>query len=118
MLGEDDGLELVRRLRAEPADLVIVVASARSDTSTLAAVAAAGGNGFAPKRGAFSELVSILRAARAGLDVGRAVAAADAATPPITARWPSGSPRASPRCCALMGGAPRSSAIAGCSTSR
>jgi DNA-binding NarL/FixJ family response regulator len=64
MLGDDDGLELVRRLRARQPELVIVVASARSDGQAMAAVAAAGGNGFAPKRGAFAELLTILRSAR------------------------------------------------------
>jgi DNA-binding NarL/FixJ family response regulator len=66
MLGDDDGLELVRRLRAHDPDLVIVVASAWADASTMASVAAAGGNGFAPKRGAFAELLTILRSASAG----------------------------------------------------
>jgi DNA-binding NarL/FixJ family response regulator len=85
MLGEDDGLELVGRLRASRPDLVIVVASARSDASTMASVAAAGGNGFAPKRGAFSELVSILRSARPGtMSVGSSLE--PTATPPITER--------------------------------
>lgn len=65
-LGEDDGLEVVRRLRADDDDVVLVVASARSDTYALATVAVAGANGFAPKKGAFKELVAILRAARAG----------------------------------------------------
>lgn len=85
MLGEDDGLELVGRLRASRPDLVIVVASARSDASTMASVAAAGGNGFAPKRGAFSELVSILRSARAGT-MSVASSLEENATPPITER--------------------------------
>ncbi|HEY6748715.1 MAG TPA: response regulator [Mycobacteriales bacterium] len=66
MLGDDDGLELVRRLRAARPDLVIVVASAWADASTMASVAAAGGNGFAPKRGALAELLTILRSARPG----------------------------------------------------
>jgi DNA-binding NarL/FixJ family response regulator len=65
-LGEDDGLEVVRRLRADSDDVVLIVASARSDTYALATVAVAGANGFAPKKGAFKELVAILRAARAG----------------------------------------------------
>jgi DNA-binding NarL/FixJ family response regulator len=65
-LGDDDGLELVSRLRTARPDLVIVVASARADASTMASVAAAGGNGFAPKRGALSELLTILRSARPG----------------------------------------------------
>ena len=64
MLGDDDGLDAVRRLRARWPDLVIVVASARSDAYTLAAVAAAGANGFAPKRGALAELLTILRSAQ------------------------------------------------------
>ena len=64
MLGDDDGLEAVRRLRARWPDLVLVVASARSDAYTLAAVAAAGANGFAPKRGALAELLAILRSAQ------------------------------------------------------
>jgi DNA-binding NarL/FixJ family response regulator len=67
MLGDEDGLEVVRRLRAHRSDLVIVVASARSDSATLAAVATAGANGFAPKRGALDELLSILRSARPGM---------------------------------------------------
>ena len=65
-LGEDDGLEVVRRVRAERADVVLVVASARSDAYALANVAVAGANGFAPKRGAFGELLTILRTARPG----------------------------------------------------
>lgn len=65
MLGDDDGLDAVRRLRARWPDLVLVVASARSDAYTLAAVAAAGANGFAPKRGALAELLAILRSAQA-----------------------------------------------------
>jgi len=64
MLGDDDGLEAVRRLRARWPDLVLVVASARSDAYTLATVAAAGANGFAPKRGALAELLAILRSAQ------------------------------------------------------
>lgn len=67
MLGDEDGLEVVRRLRANRPDLVIVVSSARADSSTLAAVATAGANGFAPKRGALAELLSILRSARTGM---------------------------------------------------
>ena len=67
MLGEEDGLDLVRRLRAERSDLVIVVASARADSYALAGAAAAGANGFAPKRGALPELLSILRSARPGM---------------------------------------------------
>jgi DNA-binding NarL/FixJ family response regulator len=66
LLGHDSGLELVRRLRAERPDLLLVVASARSDTGTLTAVAAAGANGFAPKSGAFGELLAVLRASRIG----------------------------------------------------
>jgi DNA-binding NarL/FixJ family response regulator len=66
MLGDDDGLDVVRRLRAADPDLVIVVASARSDTYSLASAAAAGANGFAPKRGALAELLVILRSARPG----------------------------------------------------
>lgn len=66
MLGADDGLELVGRLRADHPDLTIVVASARSDAQTMVAVAEAGGNGFAPKRGAFTELLTVLRTARPG----------------------------------------------------
>lgn len=65
-LGGEDGLEVVRRLRADRADIVIVVASARSDTYALATVAMAGANGFAPKKGSFLELLAILRSARAG----------------------------------------------------
>jgi DNA-binding NarL/FixJ family response regulator len=65
-LGEEDGLEVVRRLRADRPDLVLVVASARSDTYALATVAMAGANGFAPKKGAFRELLAILRSARTG----------------------------------------------------
>jgi DNA-binding NarL/FixJ family response regulator len=67
MLGDEDGLEVVRRLRARRSDLVIVVASARSSSDALAAAAVAGANGFAPKRGAFAELLSILRSARPGM---------------------------------------------------
>jgi DNA-binding NarL/FixJ family response regulator len=67
MLGEEDGLEVVRRLRSHRSDLVIVVASVRADSGTLAAVAMAGANGFAPKRGALAELLSILRSARPGM---------------------------------------------------
>jgi DNA-binding NarL/FixJ family response regulator len=66
MLGRDNGLELVRRLRADREDVVLVVSSARSDTGTLTAVAQAGANGFAPKNGAFSELLAVLRSSRPG----------------------------------------------------
>lgn len=66
-LGAEDGIELVRRLRTHRSDLVIVVVSAQADSDTLAAVAMAGANGFAPKRGALNELLSILRAARPGM---------------------------------------------------
>jgi DNA-binding NarL/FixJ family response regulator len=87
MLGDDDGLELVGRLRASHPDLVIVVASARSDASTMASVAAAGGNGFAPKRGALAELLTILRSAGP-----RTMSIASSlqltTTPPITDRLP------------------------------
>ena len=66
MLGAEDGLDLVRRLRAAHPDLVLVVSSARSDTGTLTAAAMAGANGFAPKSGEFAELLNVLRSARAG----------------------------------------------------
>ena len=66
LLGADDGLELVARLRAARPDLVLVVSSARSDTRTLSAAAAAGANGFAPKSGEFAHLLNVLRTARAG----------------------------------------------------
>ena len=66
LLGADDGLELVARLRAARPDLVLVVSSARSDTRTLTAAAAAGANGFAPKSGEFAHLLNVLRTARAG----------------------------------------------------
>lgn len=82
MLGDDDGLELIRRLRARHPGLAIVVASARSDSHTMAAVAAAGGNGFAPKRGAFSELLTILRSARPGMMMA-ASSVQSFATPPV-----------------------------------
>jgi DNA-binding NarL/FixJ family response regulator len=85
MLGQDDGLELVGRLRASRPDLVIVVASARADASTMASVAAAGGNGFAPKRGAFAELVSILRSARPGT-MSVASSLESTVPPPVTER--------------------------------
>jgi DNA-binding NarL/FixJ family response regulator len=66
VLGAEDGLALVGRLRAARPDLVLVVSSARSDTGTLTAAAVAGANGFAPKSGEFPELLSVLRMARAG----------------------------------------------------
>jgi DNA-binding NarL/FixJ family response regulator len=66
MLGAENGLDLVRRLRAARPDLVLVVSSARSDTGTLTAAAMAGANGFAPKSGEFAELLNVLRTARAG----------------------------------------------------
>ena len=66
LLGAEDGLALVRRLRADRPDLVLVVSSARSDIGTLTAVAAAGANGFAPKSGEFAALLAVLRAACAG----------------------------------------------------
>lgn len=66
MLGDEDGLDLVHRLRAGHPHLVLVVVSAQSDAGTLASVAAAGANGFAPKSGAFGETVTVLRRARAG----------------------------------------------------
>jgi len=66
VLGAEDGLALVGRLRAARPDLVLVVSSARSDTGTLTAAAIAGANGFAPKSGEFAELLNVLRTARAG----------------------------------------------------
>jgi DNA-binding NarL/FixJ family response regulator len=66
LLGRDSGLELVRTLRAQRSDVVLVVSSALSDIGTLTAAAAAGANGFAPKNGAFEELLAVFRAARAG----------------------------------------------------
>lgn len=66
LLGAEDGLELVARLRAARPDLVLVVSSARSDTGTLTAAATAGANGFAPKSGEFAELLNVLRTAKAG----------------------------------------------------
>jgi DNA-binding NarL/FixJ family response regulator len=66
LLGAEDGLELVRRLRSARPDLVLVVSSARSDTGTLTDAAAAGANGFAPKSGEFAELLNVLRSARTG----------------------------------------------------
>jgi DNA-binding NarL/FixJ family response regulator len=61
------------------------VASARADASTMASVAAAGGNGFAPKRGAFPELLEILRSARPGT-MSIASSLQPTPTPPITER--------------------------------
>jgi DNA-binding NarL/FixJ family response regulator len=87
LLGEDSGLELVRRLRAERPDIVLVVASARSDTGTLTAVAAAGANGFAPKSGAFGELLAVLRASRIGAISVAPSLLPEAADPPEDA-WP------------------------------
>lgn len=88
-LGEDDGLEVVRRLRADSDDLVLVVASARSDMYALATVAVAGGNGFAPKKGAFKELVAILRAARAGsMSVSPTLLPEAASSRPGDGAWP------------------------------
>ena len=88
-LGEDDGLEVVRRLRADSDDLVLIVASARSDTYALATVAVAGANGFAPKKGAFKELVAVLRAARAGtMCVSPTLLPEAAAEPPEDGAWP------------------------------
>ena len=66
LLGADDGLEVVRRLRAARPEVVLVVSSARSDTATLTVVATAGANGFAPKSGTFAELLNVLRTARPG----------------------------------------------------
>jgi DNA-binding NarL/FixJ family response regulator len=66
VLGDDDGLELVRRLGAAHRDIVLVVVSARSDGDTVAAVVAAGAHGFAPKSGAFGDTVDVLRRARTG----------------------------------------------------
>ena len=66
MLGAEDGLALVGRLRAARPNLVLVVSSARSDTGTLTAAAIAGANGFAPKSGEFAELLNVLRTAKAG----------------------------------------------------
>jgi DNA-binding NarL/FixJ family response regulator len=66
LLGDEDGLEVVRQLRAARADVVLVVVSARSDGATVTAVVAADANGFAPKSGAFGETASVLRRARAG----------------------------------------------------
>jgi DNA-binding NarL/FixJ family response regulator len=66
LLGDEDGLEVVRQLRAARADVVLVVVSARSDAGTVTAIVAAGANGFAPKSGAFGEAASVLRRARAG----------------------------------------------------
>lgn len=86
VLGDDDGLELVRRLRAEREDVVLVVVSAYSDAGTLAAVAAAGANGFAPKSGAFGDTVEVLRRARPGsVYVARSLLAR-AVPPPLAAR--------------------------------
>jgi DNA-binding NarL/FixJ family response regulator len=66
LLGDEDGLEVVRQLRAARADVVLVVVSARSDAGTVTAIVAADANGFAPKSGAFGETASVLRRARAG----------------------------------------------------
>jgi DNA-binding NarL/FixJ family response regulator len=85
MLGAEDGLEVVRRLRSAHPDLVLVVVSARSDAATLASVAAAGANGFAPKSGAFDETIDVLRRARAGsVYVARSLLA-QAVPPPVSA---------------------------------
>jgi DNA-binding NarL/FixJ family response regulator len=91
MLGADDGLELVGRLREAHPELVIVVSSARSDARTMASVAAAGGNGFAPKRGAFSELVEILRTARPGaMSIASSLQPVAAAAVPVRLTWREG----------------------------
>lgn len=66
MLGDEDGLDLVRQLRADRADVVLVVVSARSEAGILASAAAAGANGFAAKSGAFGETVEVLRRACPG----------------------------------------------------
>jgi DNA-binding NarL/FixJ family response regulator len=66
VLGDENGLELVRQLGAANRDIVLIVVSARSDGDTLASVVAAGAHGFAPKSGAFGDTVDVLRRARAG----------------------------------------------------
>ncbi|HEV7656492.1 MAG TPA: response regulator transcription factor [Mycobacteriales bacterium] len=92
MLGDEDGLDVVRLLRGAYPDVVIVVVSAHSGAGTLASVAAAGANGFAPKSGAFSETVAVLRRARPGSVyvapslLAQAIPAPTAAGRPLTAR--------------------------------
>jgi DNA-binding NarL/FixJ family response regulator len=92
VLGDEDGLDVVRLLRAAHPDVVLVVVSAHSGAGTLASVAAAGANGFASKSGAFSETVTVLRRARRGSVyvapsvLARAVPAPTPAGRPLTAR--------------------------------
>jgi DNA-binding NarL/FixJ family response regulator len=112
-LGEDDGLDVVRRLRAEHEDLVLVVASARSDTYALATVAVAGANGFAPKKGAFRELVAILRSARAGsMSVAPTLLPDAAPVPPANVGWPIRLTAREAEVLALMGNGASVAAIA------
>lgn len=112
-LGEDDGLEVVRQLRAEREDVVLVVASARSDAYALATVAVAGANGFAPKKGAFRELLAILRSARASsMSVAPTLLPGAAAVPPEDGAWPIRLTTRETEVLALMGNGASVAAIA------
>ncbi len=65
-LGNDDGLEITRDLRAAVPDAVVVMVSAHTDANLIARAADAGASAFAPKTGSLSEMLSILRKARRG----------------------------------------------------
>ncbi|HEV7654591.1 MAG TPA: response regulator transcription factor [Mycobacteriales bacterium] len=66
MLRGRTGLALIRRLRTEHGHLALVVTSTSPDLGKLMAATVAGANGFAPKKGATEELLSVLRSARPG----------------------------------------------------
>lgn len=58
MLPDCDGLDLVRRLRARPSDVKVLLISARTGVGTKDAVLKAGATDFLPKPFSFDELVS------------------------------------------------------------
>jgi DNA-binding NarL/FixJ family response regulator len=66
MLRGSSGLALIGRLRARDENVTVVVTAASPDVGKLMAVMVAGANGFAPRRGALEEMLSVLRSARPG----------------------------------------------------
>ncbi len=65
-LGQDNGLEVARRIRDVLPDAVIVVVSAHREAEWVVRAAQAGASAFAPKSGSLDEMLSTLRQATLG----------------------------------------------------
>jgi DNA-binding NarL/FixJ family response regulator len=61
-----DGLAATRRIRELSPDSVVAIVTAHDDPQWISRAAQAGASAFIPKNGSLSEMISVLRSARAG----------------------------------------------------